>query len=148
MDPFPASIFEGLLQISMLSVMKKYSKLPRSKSIFWTSNDENLFPGLKHISVAFPRGFNMRWPGYMHSAWFMASSISLLKLQLLSQSRVMSDREQTVVMKMAQIVALLDRPYYLKSRLSTSAPSPWPWMLPLILCIYLSKARSFEEGDG
>ena len=52
----------------------------------------------------------------------MASSIYLLKMQLLSQSWVMSARKQTVVMEMAQIVVLLYGSYYLKSRLSTSAP--------------------------
>ncbi|KAG0725522.1 hypothetical protein GWK47_038490 [Chionoecetes opilio] len=62
----------------------------------------------------------MRRPGAMHSARFMASSIYLLKMQPLSSIWAMKAREQTVVEKMAQIVALLYGPYYLKSRLSTS----------------------------
>ena len=73
-------------------------------------------------TVQVPRGFRMRCPGAMHSACFMASCIYLLKMQLVSTIWAIKAREQTVVEKMAQIVALLYGPYYLKSRLSTSAP--------------------------
>ncbi len=69
-----------------------------------------------------PRGFRLRRPGAKHSARFMASSIYILKMQMLSSIWAMTAREQTVVEKMAQIVALLYGPYYLRSRLSTSAP--------------------------
>ena len=52
----------------------------------------------------------------------MASSIYLMKMQMLSTVWDMTAREQTVVKSMAQIVSLLYGPYFLRSRLSTSAP--------------------------
>lgn len=45
-----------------------------------------------------------------------------MKMQMLSTMWAMTAREQTVVKSMAQIVSLLYGPYFLRSRLSTSAP--------------------------
>ena len=67
-------------------------------------------------------GFHMRHPGAKHSTRFMASPLYLLKMQLLSNVWVMTRREKTIVKKMAQIIALLYGPYFLRAQLSTPAP--------------------------
>jgi len=64
----------------------------------------------------------MRRPGANHAARFMASSLYIMKMQILRDIWPMTDREQNMVCAMAQIISLLYAPYFLKSRLTTAAP--------------------------
>ena len=72
-----------------------------------------------------PRGqahFTMRQPGALHHARFMAKSIYLLKMYLLSDTFPMVRREKANVSRLAKFVFLLYGKYFLTTPLSTAAP--------------------------
>ena len=68
-------------------------------------------------------GFHMRKPGAMHSARFMAQSIYLLKICMLSNQFILTPRQLASVTKLAEYIALFYARYFLRAMLAAAAPS-------------------------
>ncbi len=69
--------------------------------------------------------FQMRAPGAIHHARFMASSLYILKLAMLADvtpPRLLTARKLEGIDKMAEFIALFHGPWFLQARLPSSSP--------------------------
>ena len=67
----------------------------------------------------------MRKPGALHHARFMASSLYILKITMLQNNLprgMLTPNMKTGITRMAQFIALLNAPHFLKANLAAAAP--------------------------
>ena len=70
-------------------------------------------------------GFEMRKPGALHHARFLASCLYILKLSMLADALpqgTMTPNEREKVDRLAQYIALFHAPYFLQASLASAAP--------------------------
>ena len=91
-------------------------------------------------------GFQMRKPGALHHARFLASCLCLMKLSILADNLprgMVTPNERAQIDRLAQYIALFHAPYFLQALLSSSAPR-----LDLELWQHATEYENIDSNDS